>query len=162
MSSAAQPEGTAPFPQPDLQEAEVAHEISDADCRVCRTFRMDYMDEECTTYAELQCTAAEGCELCELLLQVSGEAYIALERLPQDTDVLWMFPDGEYGTITALWEGMEKSKEYKGGVSFYVLKGSGVTRRSSGMNYSLIYPRRQLPMGFQYQESFTRRECRHQ
>lgn len=68
MSSAASSEDASSLDWEEVFEEEFEHETNDSGCQVCRDLWLPMQDIE-TTYAELQRTAADGCDLCDLFRQ---------------------------------------------------------------------------------------------
>lgn len=60
---------------PYVHDSEEELEESISDCSVCWPLRLPYLNEILTTYGELGDSATDGCKLCELLVQISVEAF---------------------------------------------------------------------------------------
>ena len=111
MSHTAYSADVAPFQLAKKAEEELYSEPNYVGCQVCRNLLLADPEEVRTTYAELQGTAADGCKLCELLLQVSETVCIDLDTPVQDSRWInvdaqlegWVEKSGSHVTIA--WPG---------------------------------------------------------
>ena len=98
MSNTPYPDDEASLPQAESTEEELAHRTSDENCYVCQNLRQAVPESIKTTYAELQRTAAGGCELCELLWRICEAGYIRTGMPPiQGTENISVFTGNFFG-----------------------------------------------------------------
>ena len=92
MSNNPYPDDAASFSEAESSEEELDHAMSDEDCEVCRSLRLPVPVMIETTYAELRRTAADGCELCELLQRIGVTACTDSNTIIRDNDSVYVYP----------------------------------------------------------------------
>jgi len=186
MSSALRQKDAASLPQDDSPEEDPKHQIGDSDCGVCRNLRSSGPEYINTTYAKLQRAAADGCELCKILQQVSEAICTSAGTIIWSTNAvyvqkrLWEVEEcAAYMGVELLREGgtsqnslrlritqyttcTDTAVRYTGNALFYAASGMAYIAyeyiRSGRIGCSLTNRRGQLPLAFHDFESYTRRK----